>query len=76
MVNQINHIQRPVRPGWMAEQLGVSHATIYNGIRRGHIEAVRVGKNLFIPWREAQRLLGVPRAEEWRDFKCAAANDN
>jgi len=39
-----------LRPTEAAEQLGISRSTIYEEIRSGRIESVRIGASRRVPW--------------------------
>lgn len=48
-----------VKVAALADAIGISKGGLYLAIRRGEVEAVNVGTAVFVPAREARRLLGL-----------------
>jgi excisionase family DNA binding protein len=45
-----------------AEILGISRQSAYEGVRRGEIPSLRVGRRVIVPTAQLMRLLGVEEA--------------
>lgn len=53
---------RSVKVTPLARTAGVTPGAIYSAVRDGEVKAVRIGKAVRIPAREAARLLGLEAA--------------
>jgi len=42
----------------LSEEFGIPSRTIYSGVERGEIEAIRIGKAVYIPRRAVEKLIG------------------
>lgn len=50
----------PVPP--LAEEVGISRNGLYQAIKRGEVESVKIGRAIFVPAHEGRRLLGIDDA--------------
>lgn len=54
--------ERPVTVSLLADEIGISRNGLYGAIAREEVRAVRIGRAIFVPAREARRLLGMEEA--------------
>ncbi|ANY78467.1 hypothetical protein BB934_09680 [Microvirga ossetica] len=50
---------RGVKATALAKALGLSRVGIYEAVKRGEIQATRIGRRIVIPAHVARRLLGI-----------------
>ena len=55
---------KSVRVAQLADETGMPQSTIYNLVKTGRIEAIRIGRGIVITARAARPLLGMDAASE------------
>ncbi|MEK6322184.1 MAG: helix-turn-helix domain-containing protein [Acidobacteriota bacterium] len=52
------------RIGEIADKTGIPRSTLYDACRSGQVEVLKLGAAVYIPEREAKRLLGEPVSDD------------